>query len=1059
MLRSVKTFPVVLGVLLGTVVVGAALFFTMPRSMPVYTDAETIHASKDIAKIRDILWQPPKQLGDSLSTDADEYEPALSPDGLTLIFVQGRPGEGADLYQTIRTPDGWTDPTPIAELNTEYDELGPAFAPDGNSLYFYSDRPGTLGGYDIWVVEKTDSGWADPRVLGPSVNSVFNDYGPAVSPDGERFYFASNRPRDPAETVIDEHGRWPATVRESFQNLPYDIYHAEVTDRGIGEATINLDLSSAFNDGAPEVSPVNDFVYFASDRPGGEGGFDLYRSRLVEGEFFPVEHLGDGVNTQYNELDPTLGMSGFGLAFSSDRVLGMDADRDYDIYRTESREVYREVEPLAARMSLADFLRVVVPWILLLLLLLGLLALLRKLTTDEKWKARWRRLGLLAKCIIVSGLLHMLLLALLTLWQVSNNLEGLFNTPGGSKVTLVSSSVGGGAISQIRGEIANTVQSETLEVAAESAAMELTYTPQFESAISTDLAPTAVTDQVAAESIEIASAQPVRQMQSESEPPSPTQMSDIQVATPETTRRASVSESRVSAAGIENARQESASQAELQLSLQSSEVLDSSPSMELLDLESTDVSAVNPVSIQTAGAPSRQTQDQIEQLELASDADPVEDLQLPSSQGEQRSSDEVALAASPSIMSPGSSEAAIELGGLAPSPEMSDVAVEIVEEVADLDSELALSSADRSYEVPTLEGIDYGSMNSDLAIPAVTDIEAPNDNQEVAVTAETIEESLSPDGAELEFASSDTDSPIDDALAIRNIELLDETVAVIIMDPDRTAPRESEDQSEMEIGALSLDLELPTEIAMPEQVAIERYFSGVVRNDVTGQPVEGALVRIDSDQGDLVETLTGEDGTFVLEPEFESDFVAVTASRPGFTPHALNLPIAELERGVVREIRLRPIEDNVISLEDEPVVHHLGDNAFGGRINSQFQKESEGVVYQATFELSDRQHEALGDIAAVTLLAKGLQANNTVEINGHRLRQRLNNSPRDGSFGVIVLPFDANWLEEGENLIQIESRVSSGSDHDDFEIVNVQILLTPPEPNQPARRSSRRNTL
>lgn len=1059
MLRSVKTFPVVLGVLLGAVVVGAAMFFTIPRSVPVYTDAETIHASKEIAKLRDVLWQPPTLLGDSLSTDADEYEPALSPDGLTLIYVQGRPGEGADLYQTIRTPDGWTEPTPIAELNTEYDELGPAFSPDGNSLYFYSDRPGTLGGYDIWIVEKTDSGWGDPSALGPSVNSVFNDYGPAVSPDGERFYFASNRPRDPSETVKDEHGRWPATVRESFQNLPYDIYHAEVTDRGIGEATINLDLSSAFNDGAPEVSPVNDFVYFASDRPGGEGGFDLYRARLVDGEFFQVEHLGDGVNTEYNELDPTLGMGGFGLAFSSDRVLGMDADRDYDIYRTESREVYREVESLAARMSLADFLRVVVPWILLLLLLLGLLALLRKLTTDEKWKARWRRLGLLAKCIIVSGLLHMLLLALLTVWQVSNNLEGLFNTPGGSKVTLVSSSVGGGAISQIRGEIASSVQSESLDVAAESAAMELTYTPQFESAISTELAPTTVTDQVAAESIEVVSAQPTRQAQHASEPPSPTQMSDIQVATPETTRRASVSESRVSAESVENAQQQSASRAELQLSAQSSDLLESSPAMESLDLASSDVSAMNPVSIDSADAPARQTQDQLTPIELASHAQPVENLQLPTSQGEQRSSEEVALAASPSIMSPDSSEAAIELGGSAPSSEISDVAMEIVEENAVVDSEFASSSADRTYEVPTLEGIDFGSMSSDLDIPAVSEVDAPNGAQEAAVSAETIEDSLSSAGAELELASSDTDALIDDALAMQEIELFDDKAAVEFMEPERTFPRVSQDQAEMEVGALSLDLDLPTEIALPEQVAIERHFSGVVRDDVTGQPVEGALVRIDSDQGDLVETRTGEDGTFILEPEFESDFVAVTASNPGYTPHALNLPIAELERGVVREIRLRPIEDSVIALEDEPVVHHLGDNAFGGRINSQFQKESEGIVYQATFELTERQREALGEIAAVTLLAKGLQANNTVEINGHMLRQRLDSSPRDGSFGVIVLPFDADWLEEGENLIKIESRVSSGSDHDDFEIVNVQILLTPPEREQPTRRSSGRNTL
>jgi len=145
----------------------------------------------------------------------------------------------------------------------------------------------------------------------------------------------------------------------------------------------------------------------------------------------------------------------------------------------------------------------------------------------------------------------------------------------------------------------------------------------------------------------------------------------------------------------------------------------------------------------------------------------------------------------------------------------------------------------------------------------------------------------------------------------------------------------------------------------------------------------------------------------------------------------------------------------VIALEEDPEVHHLGDNDFGGRINSQFQKESEGTLLRASFVLSPDQHRALGEIAGVAMLAKGLQTGNIIRINGNEIPRRLDHSPSDGSFGEFAAAFDASWLREGANTIEIESSVSSGSDHDDFEIVNIRVMLTPPA--EPAPRRNRRS--
>ena len=67
---------------------------------------------------------------------------------------------------------------------------------DGLSLYFNSNRPGGFGGLDIYVSKRANlcDPWGPPENLGPTVNSAGNDQTAAISPDGRRLYFASDRP-------------------------------------------------------------------------------------------------------------------------------------------------------------------------------------------------------------------------------------------------------------------------------------------------------------------------------------------------------------------------------------------------------------------------------------------------------------------------------------------------------------------------------------------------------------------------------------------------------------------------------------------------------------------------------------------------------------------------------------------------------------------------------------------------------------------------------------------------------------------------------------------------
>src|SRR5690606_22133273 len=164
-------------------------------------------------------------------------------------------------------------------FNTPADELGPEPTADGSRLYFYSNRDGGLGGYDLWVAARRGEDWEEPANLGPAVNTEFNEYSPAIPPDGLSVYFASNRPRQ-GEKPEDAPALWPATIRESLGGHDYDLYLATLDDQGVPDAVRALAaLNTPANEGTPAVSPAGDFLYFSSDRAGGLGGLDLWRSR------------------------------------------------------------------------------------------------------------------------------------------------------------------------------------------------------------------------------------------------------------------------------------------------------------------------------------------------------------------------------------------------------------------------------------------------------------------------------------------------------------------------------------------------------------------------------------------------------------------------------------------------------------------------------------------------------------------------------------------------------------------------------------------------------------
>jgi hypothetical protein len=428
-----------------------------------WTDGSALQVPFADATSRSVIWAPPARLETAGIPDADEYEPRASPDGTVLVFVRRRPDANADLVVRRWRPSGWSEPVALASVNTDADELGPEFAADGRTIWFVSNREGGSGGYDLWYAPYLGDGdaidaWGVPVNAGAGINSAFDEYGPALTPDGSTLYFASDRPA-PGETDVSPDREWAATMRERRARRDHDLYVAAIV--GDTAPARRLDaLSTPHDEGAPALSPIGDFLYFASDRPGGSGGFDLWRSRIVGGAPGAAERLDDTLNGPSNELDPALSSDGFRLYFSSDRGDGAERGRHYELWRSISREVYRDSASFSDAFAAA--FRALLPWTLLLLALALLAALLWWLLTHPSLRDRMRTLSLLGKCLIASALVHLLLALALAFWTVGTKVGEMLRS-GGTRVILASGDDHGSAAAQI---LASTVDVATLPEAA-----------------------------------------------------------------------------------------------------------------------------------------------------------------------------------------------------------------------------------------------------------------------------------------------------------------------------------------------------------------------------------------------------------------------------------------------------------------------------------------------------------------------------------------------------------------------------------------------------------------
>lgn len=115
----------------------------------------------------------------------------------TLYFRMTNDGN-MDLYRSVLLDGQYVAPESLGPtINTADYEYGPYVSPDEDFILFASNRHGGYGKTDLYVSFRTpDGNWDHPVNLGSSINTVYPDTLPFITPDGEYLFFISRRSGD-----------------------------------------------------------------------------------------------------------------------------------------------------------------------------------------------------------------------------------------------------------------------------------------------------------------------------------------------------------------------------------------------------------------------------------------------------------------------------------------------------------------------------------------------------------------------------------------------------------------------------------------------------------------------------------------------------------------------------------------------------------------------------------------------------------------------------------------------------------------------------------------------
>lgn len=298
-----------------------------------------------------------KNLGNSINTTDREYAPVFREEDKVILFTSRRKkskGKTArdllpyeDIYVAKQVDENnWSIVDNKDELNkylpngynTKKHDAGIIYSADGLTLYTYKKDV-------LWKSEFKDNKWSSLEKLSKNINdSKFNVPSISVTQDGKTMFFVATKKegiggKDIYSSIMDENGNWSAPELLNTINTEED------------------------EDG-PFLSVDGKTLYFSSKGHNGMGGYDIYKSEIVDGNFSTPVNMGLPLNSPFDDIYLVIDKEDEIGFFSSDRDGGFGSMDLYgfdlscpNIENTEIRGIVynkNNHQPLSSKVALVD---------------------------------------------------------------------------------------------------------------------------------------------------------------------------------------------------------------------------------------------------------------------------------------------------------------------------------------------------------------------------------------------------------------------------------------------------------------------------------------------------------------------------------------------------------------------------------------------------------------------------------------------------------------------------------------------------------------------------------
>jgi outer membrane protein OmpA-like peptidoglycan-associated protein/tetratricopeptide (TPR) repeat protein len=255
-----------------------------------------------------------------LNTEYDDYAPSITTDGSEIVLTSNKPNEhepnlaggyDADIYISTKRDGKWAQPKQIkGGVNTMFDDVSNNLSYDGTKMLLHRESDGQ---FDIYESELKGISWSNPAKMHSAISSSrANEKFAAYSEDGWSVYFS----RDNAN-----------------RSNGFDIMFSGMQSKQLKDymaASMLTVVNSKFDDGPVYMHIDGETMYIASQGNESIGGYDIFVSHKIRGQWGKPENMGYPINTPYDDFYFATTANGKYAYIASNRAGGKGG---FDVYK------------------------------------------------------------------------------------------------------------------------------------------------------------------------------------------------------------------------------------------------------------------------------------------------------------------------------------------------------------------------------------------------------------------------------------------------------------------------------------------------------------------------------------------------------------------------------------------------------------------------------------------------------------------------------------------------------------------------------------------------------